>query len=181
MPEPGHPVGPISEAEKIGSDRANQFRTFGSAYALEHATRPSTIGFVLGANPVSLLSWIGEKFLDWSDEAPPLDVILAAVSLYWFTDCAATALYPYRHLFAPGIVGAHENPAWYCKKPFGYSWFPKELAPIPKAWAETTGNLVFYRQHDSGGHFAAVEKPDELWADIEAFVKQVWSGPKAAN
>jgi microsomal epoxide hydrolase len=27
------------------------------AYALEHGTRPSTIGIVVGCNPVSLLSW----------------------------------------------------------------------------------------------------------------------------
>ena len=174
MPEPEQVTGSISEAEQIGLERAAEFAKMGSAYALEHATRPSTIGFVLGSNSISLLAWIGEKFLSWSDEDPPIDVILESVSLYWFTDCAATSLYPYRHLFTPGVVGAHEKPEWYCKKPFGFSWFPKELAPIPKAWVETTGDLGFHREHSSGGHFAALEKPDELWADIEAFVKQVW-------
>ena len=71
-------------------------------------------------------------------------------------------------------MGAHENPEWYIKKPFGFSWFPKELAPIPKSWAETTGDLVFFREHESGGHFAAMEKPQELLADIEEFIKYVW-------
>ena len=179
MPEPKDAKGAISEAEKVGLQRAAEFSKLGSAYALEHATRPSTIGFVLGSNPVSLLAWIGEKFLDWSDEDPPLDVILEAASLYWFTNCAATSLYPYRHLFTPGIIGAHENPEWYCKKPFGFSWFPKELAPMPKAWVERTGDLVFHREHNSGGHFAALEKPDELWDDIEQFVKQVWPVSKS--
>jgi microsomal epoxide hydrolase len=174
MPEPKEIKSTISPEEAVGLQRANAFKSIGSAYALEHATKPSTIGFVLGSNPVSLLAWIGEKFLDWSDEDPPIEAILEAVSLYWFTDCAATALYPYRHLFTPGVVGAHENPEWYITKPFGFSWFPKELAPIPKAWAETTGDLIFWRQHSSGGHFAALEKPDELWQDIEAFVEQVW-------
>jgi hypothetical protein len=26
-----------------------------------------------------------------------------------------------------------------------------------------------------GGHFAAVEKPDELWNDISEFVDQAWN------
>ena len=42
----------------------------------------------------------------------------------------------------------------YVEKPFGYSFFPKELAPTPKSWAATSGNLVHYGQHKSGGHFA---------------------------
>lgn len=41
----------------------------------------------------------------------------------------------------------HDNPDWYINKPFGYSWFPKEITPVPRAWAATTGDLVFYRQH----------------------------------
>jgi hypothetical protein len=52
-------------------------------------------------------------------------------------------------LFTPGNVGAHEDPKWHINKPFGFSWFPKELAPIPRSWAATTGDLVFYRQHNS--------------------------------
>jgi microsomal epoxide hydrolase len=77
-------------------------------------------------------------------------------------------------LFTPGVVGAHENPEWYIKKPLGFSWFPKELAPIPRSWAATTGDLVFFREHKSGGHFAAMERPQVLLADIEEFVAQVW-------
>ncbi|KAK4941312.1 hypothetical protein LTR10_018722 [Elasticomyces elasticus] len=178
MPEPDHIDNniPISAAEQKGLRRANDFKTFGSSYALQHATRPSTIGFALTSNPVSLLAWISEKFLDWTDEDPPLDVILESVTLYWLTGCSATALWPYRQLFTPGVIGAHENPAWHIPhgKPFGYSWFPMELAPIPRAWAATTGNLTFYRQHDQGGHFAAVEKPDELWNDFSEFVQKAW-------
>jgi microsomal epoxide hydrolase len=56
----------------------------------------------------------------------------------------------------------------------GYSWFPKELAPIPRSWAATTGNLVFYREHDKGGHFAALEQSETLLGDVEEFLAQVW-------
>ncbi|KII87377.1 hypothetical protein PLICRDRAFT_43010 [Plicaturopsis crispa FD-325 SS-3] len=165
---------PVNDAEARGLARTAAFVATGSAYAREHATKPSTIGLVLGSNPVALLAWIGEKFLDWTDEDPSLDTILEALSLYWFTDTIVHALYPYREFEPLARPGAHDNADWYVSKPLGYSWYPQELAPIPKSWVATTGNLVFHRQHDKGGHFAALERPDQFVKDIEEFVKQVW-------
>jgi len=45
---------------------------------------------------------IGEKFLDWTDEDPPLDAIIESVSLYWLTNTAATSLWPYRQVSFDG-------------------------------------------------------------------------------
>jgi hypothetical protein len=78
----------------------------------------------------------------WSDPAstPSLDLILQETSLYWFTDTFSTSIYPYRQLFTPGLIGAHENPKWKIPrgKGFGFSWFPYEIAPVPRAWVEST-------------------------------------------
>jgi microsomal epoxide hydrolase len=175
MPDPINiPETVYGGLERAGIERAKWFKSIGSAYALEHATRPSTIGLVLSSSPIALLAWIGEKLLEWTDDTPDLHTILEDVTLYWLTNCASTCLWPYRQLFTPGNIGAHENPEWHIHKPLGFSWFPKEIAPIPKTWVETTGNLVWHRQHDKGGHFAALERPDVLLADFEDFVKQVW-------
>jgi microsomal epoxide hydrolase len=66
MPEPtGVDPASYTEREKIGLERAQAFKKTGSAYAIEHATFPSTIGFAASSSPLSLLSWIGEKFLRW--------------------------------------------------------------------------------------------------------------------
>lgn len=41
-----------------------------------------------------------------------------------------------------------------------YSLFPKELMPVPRAWAEKTGNLVSFAEHDQGG-----SRPERaIWA-----------------
>lgn len=56
----------------------------------------------------------------------------------------------------------------------GFSWFPKEIAPVPRAWVAVTGNLVFFRQHQKGGHFAALENPEVLLKGLEDFIGQVW-------
>lgn len=47
----------LTPFEERGLTRMKAFITTGSAYALEHGTRPSTIGHVLSTSPVALLAW----------------------------------------------------------------------------------------------------------------------------
>ncbi|KAH7396477.1 epoxide hydrolase-like protein [Pyrenochaeta sp. MPI-SDFR-AT-0127] len=170
MPSQDQPdLASLNAIEKNALDRAVKWRATGSAYAQEHGTRPSTIGHVLSSNPLALLAWIGEKFLEWTDEDPSLDSILTNVSLYWFTQSFPRSIYPYRQLF--GTSGTKFE---YLKKPTGFSFYPYELFPGIKHVLEKNCNLVFYRQHEHGGHFAALEMPQELWDDVEEFVGKVW-------
>jgi len=164
------PSSTLTPRDEQGLKRREDFLTTGAAYAIEHASRPSTIGLVLASNPLALLAWIGEKFLAWSDENPSLHTILESVTLYWFTESFPRGIYPYRGRFEP-------VPKWqteFFKKPLGFSNFPKEVTPTPKSWVEIEANLVFYREHVKGGHFAALEQPELLLGDLEDFVKQVW-------
>lgn len=118
---------------------------------------------------------IGEKFQSWTDTDPTQDEILDGATLYWFTDSFPRAIYPYRQFFGPKPTFFHNDPDFkITTKPFGYSYFPEELAPMPKSWVETTGNLTWYRQHTEGGHFAALEKPELFVKDMEDFVKDSW-------
>ncbi|KAH0148905.1 alpha/beta-hydrolase, partial [Aureobasidium melanogenum] len=165
----------VSEAEHKGLDRAREFLRTGSSYAIQHATKPATISLVLSSNPVALLAWIGEKFLAWTEEDPPTSLILESVSLYWLTGCAATCLWPYRIFYTPGVNGNPHNMSKYKIpefKPFGYSYYPYELYPVPKSWAATTGNLTFFRSHEKGGHFATIEQTDTFLNDLEEFVQE---------
>jgi microsomal epoxide hydrolase len=66
----------INEAEAKAMPRGKEFMETGGAYAIEHGTRTATIGLALAASPIALLSWIGEKFLEWSDEDPSVEVRL---------------------------------------------------------------------------------------------------------
>ncbi|KAL5389545.1 hypothetical protein DPSP01_002441 [Paraphaeosphaeria sporulosa] len=158
----------LSNIEIEAYDRAQAFQKIGTAYAQEHATRPSTIGHVLSSSPLALLAWIGEKFIEWTDETPPLDVILTNISLYWFTGGFPRSIYPYRTLFR----GARE-PLPPLTKPTGFSFFPKELFPGIKYIIENETNLVSFAAHERGGHFGALERPEDLWGDVEEFVAKV--------
>jgi hypothetical protein len=80
-----------------------------------------------------------------------------------------TSIYPYRALFSPS-----RRPFDYIKKPTGYSFFPYELYPGLKSNVAKNVNLVHYAQHERGGHFAALERPADLWGDVQGFVKEAW-------
>lgn len=47
----------LSDAEKKGVERYENFGFLGNAYAREHGSRPSTIGLVLSSSPLALLAW----------------------------------------------------------------------------------------------------------------------------
>ncbi|KAJ5624140.1 Alpha/Beta hydrolase protein [Penicillium lagena] len=171
----------LSVFEKRGIQRMTDFMSTGAAYAMEHGTRPSTIGHVLSTSPVALLAWIGEKFLEWVDDALSPEAILESVTLYWLTETFPRAIYAYRLNYPPPPIPASNDPRWYIKKPFGFSSFPMELAPVPRSWVETTGNLKYWEQHQKGGHFAALEQPQALKADVTKFVEQEWPGIVGGN
>ncbi|KAL3461682.1 Alpha/Beta hydrolase protein [Aspergillus heterothallicus] len=132
----------LSEMEMEHMDRSNKWQATGFAYALEHGTRPSTIGLVISSSPLALLAWIGEKHLEWSDPRYPipLDTILAMTTLYWFTSTFPRALYHAE--LVKSVLAGKPHPISK-EKPMGYSLFPHDLVPLPKAWAsEIYPNLI---------------------------------------
>jgi len=164
----------VDPLEQQGLKHMQDFYQTGSAYMIEHATRPATVGLALSSNPLALLAWIGEKYLDWVDEELDLEVILESVTLYWLTQTYPRSLYPYREIAAVALPESRV-PKPYLTKPFGFSWFPKELAPWPQSCLQASGNLVFFRQHQKGGHFAALEQPETLYKDLVDFITEISS------
>ncbi|OKL55691.1 hypothetical protein UA08_09045 [Talaromyces atroroseus] len=160
-------------------DKLDTFISTGAGYAQMHATRAATIGLVLSSSPVALLAWIAEKFGTWTDKntTPDTNTILTFVTLYWLTDTFPRSIYPYRTDFAPREdVPAHgDSVRWRIPdgKLFGFSHFPHEILPVPRAWVERTGSLTFWREHDAGGHFAALEVAQSLLRDLEVFIEEV--------
>jgi microsomal epoxide hydrolase len=70
----------------------------GSAYAMEHGSRPATIRPSLDSSPLALLAWIGEKLLSSSDIDHPLETVLKSVSLYWSTESMGKGVFPCREV-----------------------------------------------------------------------------------
>ncbi|KAJ5194777.1 epoxide hydrolase [Penicillium cinerascens] len=57
--------------------------------------------------------------------------------------------------------------------PMGVSVFPKDPMYAQQWWAEAAvgKKIVFWKEHEKGGHFASVEKPVQLIEDIRSFTK----------
>jgi pimeloyl-ACP methyl ester carboxylesterase len=146
-----------------------------SAYMQVQGTRPQTIAQSLTDSPSGLLAWIVEKFQEWTDPAATLpedavdrDRILTDVSIYWFTATAGSAAHTYYERF--------NDPAM---------WTPRERSAVPTAvavfttdvsvrpFADKVHNVVRWTEFDRGGHFAALEAPDLLTADVREFFRSL--------
>ena len=55
----------------------------------------------------------------------------------------------------------------------GGAIFPGEMFRPPRRWAEARFNVQRWTEMASGGHFAALEEPEALAADIRAFFRDL--------
>ncbi|KIW69041.1 hypothetical protein PV04_04945 [Phialophora macrospora] len=167
-----NPFSRPSPREKSGVARTAWFDNEGFGYNLLQSTKPQTLGYLLQDSPVGLLAWIYEKLHDWSDNYPWTDEeICIWVSIYWFSTAGpAAAQRIYYEIGRSGSwgerMGGKEMKKWLPGVKIGCSHFPRDILVLPSSWARTTGNVVFERDHDSGGHFAAWERPDDITSDI---------------
>ncbi|KAH7413866.1 Alpha/Beta hydrolase protein [Phaeosphaeria sp. MPI-PUGE-AT-0046c] len=159
--------------------RNEEWSTTGNGYFLEQSTEPNTIGLALYDNPVGQLAWIGSKIILWSDPRqgiPPSVVthteILRSVSLYYLTNSFISAAF----MYAQNSVGFKTN---YVKAntdaPMLFSAFKYNIAFWPEAIVAQVGNLVRFKNHDSGGHFPGLDNPPALVKDLRE-IGNWWNG-----
>ncbi|MCQ8239549.1 epoxide hydrolase family protein [Rhizosaccharibacter radicis] len=173
-PPLGAPEPPLTPAEEDFQRRAAAFAAEGGAYAALQATRPQTLGFALTDSPVGLAAWMVEKFRAWSDcdgdleRCIPLDTLLTNICLYWFNDGPAASLRLYKeNRLAPLVFPTGER----VRVPCGVAVFPRELPMPPRSWVERVFPVSRWETMPAGGHFAALEQPEQLASEIRAFFR----------
>ncbi|HKO79572.1 MAG TPA: hypothetical protein VJU78_04215, partial [Chitinophagaceae bacterium] len=96
------------------------------------------------------------------------DDILDNITLTWVTNTAISQARLYRENKLPFFVPMG------VKVPIAVSAFPDELYQVPRSWAEKAyPNLIYYKKHNKGGHFAAWEQPELLVGDIREGFKSL--------
>ena len=160
------PANPAPD-EKAAMDAAGRFADDQFGYFKEQATRPQTIGYGLADSPSGQATWIYEKFQAWTDNRGSVENVLSVdemldnISLYWFTDTAASSARIYWENARHG--GGFD--AGRIELPMAATIFPNEIYRAPKAWAQAHWpNLLYWNEVDRGGHFAAFEQP-QLFSD----------------
>jgi pimeloyl-ACP methyl ester carboxylesterase len=141
------------------------------AYFQIQSTKPQTLGYGLNDSPAGLTAWIVEKFRAWCDCGGDVerkftkDELLNNVMLYWVTQTitSSTRIY-FENRVAPPAARKVEVPV-------ACAIFPKDILVSTERWMSAQHNLVRWTEMPRGGHFAAMEEPELLAADVRAFFR----------
>ncbi|HZV48892.1 MAG TPA: epoxide hydrolase [Candidatus Dormibacteraeota bacterium] len=165
----------LTADERRRLEAGARFRRWGSGYYAIQSTRPQTLAYGLTDSPAGLLAWIAEKFKEWTDctdvpeEAVDRDQLLTNVSIYWLTGTVNSSARLYYEFSRSGGSWQRVEPS---SVPTGVAVFPREIAPPIRRLAERTNHIVHWSEFDRGGHFAAMEEPDLLVADLRRFFRR---------
>ena len=167
---------PLTEIEQADMAGTSAFVAEGSAYQQIQGKNPQTLGYGLSDSPAGLAGWIIEKFHHWShhpdgdvETAVTRDQLLANLTLYWVTETINSSTRLYFESQKSGRFPPFER----VEVPTGCAVFPGEILRMPESWARNLYNVTRFSRFDRGGHFAALEQPDRLIADIRAFFRTV--------
>jgi pimeloyl-ACP methyl ester carboxylesterase len=163
------PSGDPAEFENLGpADYAalefmQWFQSVGG-YNGMNAARPQTIGAALADSPVAQLAYseLYESFGNGTSLVTR-DQLLTQVSLYWLTNTGATAARFYYEEARSGAVPQVNQART------GIAVFASDFQTI-RAFAERDNSAIeHWSTFPEGGHFAAMERPADVAADIRAF------------
>ena len=155
-----------SPADQAAFAAFTYYQEWEAGYSKQQSTRPQTIGYALTDSPVGQLAWILEKFQAWTDcdghpeNAITRDTILDIVTHYWLTASAASSGRLYWESFSSFGPGARVD------IPTGVAAFPREIIRAPRPWCEQAYEITHWTDMPRGGHFAALEQPELLVADL---------------
>jgi pimeloyl-ACP methyl ester carboxylesterase len=171
VPLPDEELAELSEIERDRVHRIEAFMREEYGYIAIQSTRPQTIAYGLTDSPVGQLAWIMDKFREWTyprnatpDKIIDRDRLLTNASIYWFTGTAGSAAY----------VGYAQGTDW--TTPYTNSGIPTAAIAFAqdvsiRRYVEEQNTITRWTDIDHGGHFAAMEEPDMLTADIREFFR----------
>jgi epoxide hydrolase len=170
---------PIPEAEQTEEQRAwfraaTAYRDAEMDYFREQQRKPQTVAFALSDSPLGAAAWIVEKFKMWSDSGNNIekaftkDQILTNLMIYLVSDSAGSGVWIYR-----GNADEAQAPRGKIMVPTGFAAFPGEMPALkpPRSVLERDFNLTHYAPMPRGGHFACLEQPELLVADVREFFR----------
>lgn len=180
---------PTTDEERLLISRRAAILDEETGYNHQQETRPQTLGVAMADSPVGAAGWILEKFGKWSelpklaDGSPDIwskfseEQLLTNIMLYVAPPSVVTATWIYhgKRLERSGTFPAGTR----IDVPTGVAAFPDPVfLPTPRSLAEKTYNIVHWSEMPRGGHFAALEEPELMLADLREFIATV-SGERA--
>src|SRR5437867_11155929 len=130
--------------------------------------RPQTL-YAIADSPVGLAAWILDhdsqsydlivRVFDGVPEGLTRDDILDHITFYWLTNTADSSARLYWEARQTPSKGGFFDVRG-VKIPVSVTMFPNEIYAAPQTRAmRACSNLLYYKRHDKGTHFAAGEQP----------------------
>jgi len=134
------------------------------AYNTMNASRPQTVAAGLADSPVATLAYheLFESFGNGTSLVRP-EQVLAQATLYWLTNTYATAA---RYHYAEQRSGA--EPVVSTGR-IGVAVFKDDFQTIRSLAERDNARIEHWSEFPRGGHYAALEVPDDVVADLRAF------------
>lgn len=137
------------------------------AYSAMMAARPQTIGYGVTDSPLALAAFmlVHPGFAQWTygtdpQQLPTRDQVLDDITLYWLTNSGASAGRLYWENKGRSPLSASAQKTSEISLPVAITVFPQDVYCPPQSWARRAyRNLIYFRQAEKGGHFAAWEQP----------------------
>jgi pimeloyl-ACP methyl ester carboxylesterase len=147
-------------------------RKFASHIAV-HVLDPQTLAIMAHASPVALCAWMLERRRAWSDCGGDVearfskDDLLTHMTLFWATETFGSSVRFYAETARDRWIPTHQR--WpVVGVPTGLSIFVPDSGHGPTEAQKDYYNLVYAKEHLTGGHFAAAEEPARVVEDIRA-------------
>jgi microsomal epoxide hydrolase len=177
-PPPGaaNPMEGVSPEEAAAVAAMREFQEQETGYQRIQGTKPQTLAYGLNDSPAGLAAWIVEKFRTWSDCGGDVerrftkDELLTNITIYWVTGTINSSTRLYCETMRSGRWSL---PGSRVEVPTGCAIFPKELFRPPRRWAQAQYDVRRWSLLPAGGHFAALEEPEALVAEIRAFFRDL--------
>ncbi|KAJ3216671.1 hypothetical protein HK099_005779 [Clydaea vesicula] len=167
-----HLLSNLSDLDKIGLSKLDNFAKKGRAYFKIQAEKPERLSFALSDSPSGLIGWIGDTTMGASRFRVTEDDLIENATLYWLTRTIASSI----RLYSEERYVQYPEPG-FVKVPSGITIFPDEMAYIPLSWAKEYLNVVSYSYAKKGGHFPQLEYPEIYIAEIHNFFSKFGGKP----
>jgi pimeloyl-ACP methyl ester carboxylesterase len=153
----------LSEDDLARLEQTKQYLANQPGFRVLNGATPQLPAYALTDSPVGQLAWMAQVFREWAapDTRITDDHLLTNVMIYWLTRTAGSA---------PRIHRESRPSRPVPTQPVGIAVLPHDITRAVRPLAEQSlPTLTHWTELPHGGHFAAMEAPVELAADVREF------------
>jgi pimeloyl-ACP methyl ester carboxylesterase len=167
----------LSDKERAAFEDVRRFlQSGGWGYYQMMTARPQAVGYGLTDSPAGLAAWmlVHGGFGNWTygkaKQSPTVDEVLDNFSLHWLTNTVTSGARLYWENREQNLISAAAQKTADITLPVAITVFPDDdLFRAPETWARRAfPSLVYFREAERGGHFAAWEEPELFAGELRA-------------